>query len=81
MLLPIGVTPPVAMSNNKQREALSLRNQDPTDGYNPTPSPSAPADPNPAPAPGTENLRAEMDQLRREMESIRNITEPPPEYT
>lgn len=80
MLLPTGVTPPVAMSN-KQREALNRRNQGPPHGHNPTSSVSTQSDPYFASVAGTRDLRAEMDQLRREVESIRNITEPPPEYT
>ncbi len=36
---------------------------------------------NPTPTSGTENLRAEFEQLRREIETIRRITDAPPEYT
>ncbi|KAF9445097.1 hypothetical protein P691DRAFT_735541 [Macrolepiota fuliginosa MF-IS2] len=80
--LPVGAAG--AMSN-KQREALGLRaNQNRARVHNPTPSESAVSTlSNPYSAPGsqTEELRAEVEQLRREMANIRHMAEPPPGYT
>ncbi|KAF9444145.1 hypothetical protein P691DRAFT_736930 [Macrolepiota fuliginosa MF-IS2] len=61
---------PTAMMSRKQRDAGPR----PVQTNNPTTS--APA----TSASGTEDLRAEMEELRREMDSIRQIAEPPPGY-
>lgn len=78
-LLPAGAASAVPMSG-KQREVLSTRNQNLARVHNPTPSVSTLSNPYSTSASGTEDLRAEVEQLRREMESIRNIAEPPPGY-
>lgn len=79
-LPPGAATPGIS---RKQREALGLSR-----GHISMQSESAVSsfsNLNPAPTPvsatGTEDLRAEVEQLRREMETIRHITDAPPGYT
>ncbi len=69
---------PTPAMSRKQREALgwsrghvSMQSESALSSF---------SSPHSASASGTEDLRAEVEQLRREMESIRNIADAPPGY-
>jgi hypothetical protein len=71
--------PPLQPLSTEQREALQ---QSQRDLFRPSES-ATPSHTNPYPAtgsPGEEVLRAEVDELRREVEAIRDIAQPPPSY-
>ncbi|KAF9443523.1 hypothetical protein P691DRAFT_407186 [Macrolepiota fuliginosa MF-IS2] len=75
-------TPPFAVMPGKQQGVLGQRpgqNRKSMPDNLPSSVPT-PSDQGSTPVSGTEELRAEMEQLRRELDSIRHITEAPPGY-
>lgn len=79
--------PPPPLISAKQREVLGLSLNRIPGTYHHAPAPSVSAVStlsNPysgsGSGSGTEDLRAEVEQLRREMENIRHMAEPPPGY-